>query len=159
MIEEQLRKKNLFTWILFTWLLTATIDIIFALVINYHVPAAIIFRSIASGLFGNVAFSKGVAMIYYGLFLHYFIAFTWTIIFFIFYNKLIGIVKFRIILVFLTGLIIWIVMNLVVLPFSRIPAQQFHALNVIEDMAALIIAYGLPITLIADKFYHNQSLN
>ena len=158
-MDEQLRKKNLFNWILFTWLLTATVDILLALIINYHVPAAIIFRSIASGLFGKAAFVKASAMIYYGLFLHYFIAFTWTIIFFLFYNRLIGIVKFKIILVFLTGLIIWIVMNLVVLPLSRIPAQQFHTLNVIEDMAALIIAYGLPITLIANKFYHNQSLN
>jgi hypothetical protein len=158
-MDEQLRKKNLFRWILFTWLLTATVDILLALIINYHVPAAIIFRSIASGLFGKAAFGRASAMIYYGLFLHYFIAFTWTIIFFLFYNRLIGIVKFKVILVFLTGLIIWIVMNLVVLPLSRIPAQQFHTLNVIEDMAALIIAYGLPITLIANKFYHNQSLN
>jgi hypothetical protein len=158
-MEEQLRKKNLFAWILFTWLLTATVDILFALIINYHVPPFIIFRSIASGLFGAAAFGKGTAMIYYGLFLHYFIAFAWTIIFFLFYNKLIGIVKFKIILVFLTGLIIWIVMNLGVLPLSRIPEQQFHALKVIEDMGALIIAYGLPVTLIADKFYRNQSLN
>jgi uncharacterized membrane protein YagU involved in acid resistance len=154
-MEEQLRKRNLFTWILFTWLLTATIDILLAFIINYHVPPFIIFRSIASGLFGSAAFGKGAATIYYGLFLHYFIAFTWTIIFFLLFNKLISIVKFKIIQVFLTGLIIWLVMNLVVLPLSRIPPQQFHALNVTENIAALIIAYGLPITLIADKFYHN----
>ena len=72
---------------------------------------------------------------------------------------LLNILKFKFILMLITGLVIWTVMNLVVIPLSKIPSQHFHFMNVIEDMAALILAYGLPITLIANKYYNSKSLN
>jgi hypothetical protein len=153
-MNEQFKKKKLFIWILLTVLLTGTVDILFAFIINYHVPASIILKFIASGLFGSIAFSDGTKMVYYGLLLHYCIVFIWTTIFFVLHAKLLNIVKLNFILAFVTGLIIWAVMNLIVVPLSRIPLQQFHAISVIENMAALILAYGLPITLIANKFYN-----
>ncbi|HEY5326783.1 MAG TPA: hypothetical protein VIJ27_07265 [Mucilaginibacter sp.] len=158
-MKEQVKKKKLFTWILYTGLLTGTVDILFAFIINYHVPKAIILKFIASGLFGKAAFSPGTEMVYYGLLLHYCIAFIWTTIFFFFHAKLLSMLKVRFILVVITGLVIWTVMNLVVVPLSRIPPQKFHALGIIEDMAALILAYGLLITLIANRFYNTTSSN
>ncbi len=158
-MSEQIKKRNLFTWILFTGIFTGTIDILFAFIMNYHVPRAMILKFIASGLFGGAAFGPGSEMMYNGLFLHFFFAFAWTIVFFLFYTKLLNILKFRFILIIITGLVIWTVMNLIVIPLSKIPPQQFHFINTMEDIAALILAYGLPITLIANKFYNTKSLS
>jgi len=158
-MSDQIKTEKLFRWILFTGILTGTIDILFAFIMNYHVPAATILKFIASGLFGKAAFSKGAEMIYYGLFFHFFFAFAWTILFFLFYPKLLNILKFRYILIIIIGLVIWTVMNLVIVPLSKIPSQQFHFITVIKDMAALVLAYGLPITLIANKFYNTKSLS
>ena len=152
------KRLNLFTWILITGTFTGTIDILFAFMMNYHVPAATILKFIASGLFGITAFGPGTEMIYCGLFLHFFFAFFWTIVLFLFHTKLLNILKFKLVLMLITGLVIWAVMNLIVIPLSKIPAQQFHFINIIEDVAALILAYGLPITLIANKFYDTNSL-
>ena len=158
-MAENPKRENLSTWILITGVFTGTLDILFAFIMNYHVPAATILKFIASGLFGSAAFGPGTEMMYDGLFLHFFIAFFWTIIFFLFHSKLLNILKFKFILILITGLVIWVVMNLIVIPLSKIPPQQFHFMNVIEDIAALTLAYGLPITLIANKFYNSKSLN
>jgi len=158
-MSDQIKTEKLFRWILFTGILTGTIDILFAFIMNYHVPAATILKFIASGLFGKAAFGKGAEMAYYGLLLHFFFAFAWTILFFLFYTKLLDLLKFRYILIIIIGLVIWTVMNLIVIPLSKIPPQHFHFINTMEDIAALILAYGLPITLIANKFYTPTSLN
>jgi hypothetical protein len=152
-MSDQIKTEKLFRWILFTGILTGTIDILFAFIMNYHVPAATILKFIASGLFGKAAFSKGAEMIYYGLFFHFFFAFAWTILFFLYYIKLLNILKSKFILILITGVVIWAVMNLIVIPLSKIPPQHFHFINIMEDIAALILAYGLPITLIANKYY------
>ena len=158
-MSDQIKAEKLFRWILFTGILTGTIDILFAFIMNYHVPAVMILKFIASGLFGKAAFGKGVEMAYYGLVFHFFFAFLWTIIFFLLYTKLLNLLKFRYILIIIIGLVIWTVMNLIVVPLSKIPSQHFHFMNAIEDMAALILAYGLPITLIANKYYNTTILN
>ena len=96
---EQANRKKLLPWFLFTGLLTGSLDALLAIIINNKVPASVIFKFIASGVFGNAAFGPGNEMIYYGVLFHYFIAFTWTILFFVFYNKLIDVVKFRFVLI------------------------------------------------------------
>jgi hypothetical protein len=156
---EQVKRKRLLIWILLTGLLTGTIDALLALIIGYKIPAAIIFKFIASGVFGTVAFGPGTKMIYYGLLFHYCIAFAWAAIFFLLYGKLLSILKIRSVLILVTGLIIWVIMNLVVVPLSHIPPQPFHIISVIEDFAALILAFGVPVTVIADKFYSTTSTN
>jgi hypothetical protein len=158
-MTENAKRLNLFIWILITGTFTGTVDILFAFIMNYHVPAATILKFIASGLFGSTAFAPGTEMIYCGLFLHFFFAFFWTIIFFLFHTKLLNILKFKFILILITGMVIWAVMNLIVIPLSKIPPQQFHFINIIEDIAVLILAYGLPITLITNKFYTSTSAN
>ena len=158
-VKEEVKKKKLFPWILFTALLTGVIDILFAFIINYKTPAAIILKFIASGVFGKAAFKGGTEMVYYGILIHFCIATTWTTIFFLLYPKLSGILKSRIALVIVTGVVIWLVMNLVVVPLSRTPSDKFHLAGIIINMAALILAYGLPFTIIAGRYYHDTSSN
>jgi hypothetical protein len=151
---EQVQARKLLPWILLTSLLTGTIDALSAIIINYKIPAPAIFKFIASGIFGTTAFSPGNEMVYYGILFHYCIAFAWTTIFFLFYTDFMSLVKFRFILILIIGLVIWVVMNLVVLPVSQTPPSHFHLVNVVENIAALILAFGLPVTIIADKFYY-----
>ena len=158
-MNEEVKKKKLFIWILFTALLTGIIDILFAFIINYKTRAAIILKYIASGLFGKAAFGPGTAMVYYGILIHFCIATAWTTVFFLLYPKLSGILKSRVALVIVTGVIIWLVMGLVILPLSRTPPDKFHLVGIIKNMAALILAYGLPFTIIANKFYNKPSSN
>jgi hypothetical protein len=154
-MNEKVNKKDIFPWILCTGLLTGTLDAFFAIVINYKVPAKAIFKFIASGFFGAEAFNGGTKMIFYGLLFHYFFALSWTIIFFLGYPIFLKIVHSKFILIFITGVIIWLLMNFFFLPLSKTPAQHFHLFNVIENIVALILAFGLPITFIAGKFYGN----
>lgn len=158
-VKEEVKKKKLFNWILFTALLAGVIDILFAFIINYKTPAAIILRFIASGFFGSAAFKDGTEMAYYGLLIHFCIATAWTATFFLLYPKFLGILKSRAVLVIVTGIVIWLVMNLMVVPLSRTPSDKFHLAGIIINMSALIVAYGLPFTLIAAKFYNKTSSN
>lgn len=136
--------------------LTGTIDVLLVIIINYKIPAAVLFKFIASGFFGPSAFGGGADMVFYGLLFHYTIALCWATFFLLLYPKLISVIKVKSILVFATGFAIWIVMNLIVIPLSDAPPQHFKVLGVIEDLVALIVAYGVPFTLIADRFYHPQ---
>jgi uncharacterized membrane protein YagU involved in acid resistance len=149
---QQVTNKNLTGWIIFTGVVTGTLDAILALLINFKVPATVIFKFIASGLFGAAAFSMGTSAILYGILIHYCIAFVWAIIFFLLYPKLIALVKYRIVLIIATGLVIWLVMNMAVLPLTSIHSQPFKLKGVLENMAALIVAFGLPVTMLAGGF-------
>jgi len=158
-VKEEVKKKNLFTWILLTALLTGVIDILFAFIINYKTPVSIILKFIASGVFGKAAFGPGTAMIYCGLLIHFCIATAWTTIFFLLYPKLSGMLKSRVALIIVTGVVIWLMMGLVIVPLSRTPSDKYHLISIIKNMAALILAYGLPFTIIANKFYNKPSSN
>jgi hypothetical protein len=158
-VNEDIKKKKLFPWILFTALLTGIIDILFAFIINYKTPVAVILKFIASGVFGNAAFKGGTEMIYYGVLIHFCIATAWTTVFFLLYPKLSAILKSRAALIIVTGVFIWLVMGLVIVPLSRTPSDKYHLISIIKNMAALIIAYGLPFTIIANKFYNKPSSN
>jgi uncharacterized membrane protein YagU involved in acid resistance len=153
---EHVKNKNLAGWIIFTGIITGTLDAILALLINFKVPAAIIFKFIASGLFGAAAFSMGTSAVLYGILIHYCIAFVWAIIFFLLYPKLIALIKYRIVLIIATGLVIWLIMNMAVLPLTSVHSQPLKLKGVLENIAALIIAFGLPVTMIAGNSYDGE---
>ncbi|MCR8556815.1 hypothetical protein KXD93_04150 [Mucilaginibacter sp. BJC16-A38] len=155
---EQVKIKKPLAWIILTGLLTGTIDALIVILINYDVPAGSIFKFIASGIFGKAAFGTGNEMIYYGVLFHYSIAFIWTTVFFLFYTRLITILKFRSALMLTIAIVIWMGMNLVVLPLSNTPPQPHHFIGILKNIGILALAYGLPIVVIADKFYTSPLL-
>lgn len=150
---EKRKRKRLLRWLLFTGLITGSIDALMAIVTNSKIPPEIIFKYIASGVFGKLAFSPGGEMVIYGILFHYWIAFAWSVLFFILYRQLIHVLKFRILFILVTGLVIWAVMNLAVVPLSQANAAPMHFIGAIKNMAILIFAFGLPVTLIADRYY------
>ncbi|HEY4612913.1 MAG TPA: hypothetical protein VII11_08025, partial [Bacteroidota bacterium] len=86
-------KSNPAKAILTTWLLAGTLDILAAFT-QYMIgtggknPVNVLLF-IASGVFGReTAFSGGYPMAALGLAFHYFIAFTWTLLFYLAYPKM-----------------------------------------------------------------------
>ena len=56
------------------------------------------------------------------------------------------------------GGVTWLVMNMVVVPLSKIGPHDFKAVDVIKALLVLIICVGLPVALIADKKLHTNRL-
>ncbi len=141
-------------YILLTWLLCGTLDALSAIVINNKIPAAVIFRYIASGFFGRQAMSGVTDMVVYGVLFHYFIALIWTALLFSLYPYFIKVFRNKI-LTFVYGLFIFFIMNYLVVPYlSHIVTKPMKAAGILKNMAALIIAFGFPIVWIAGKHFN-----
>ena len=96
-------------------------------------------------------------MVIAGAIFHYFIASTWTVLFFTIYPKL-GIKNSNKFLVgFLYGVIVWLIMNLIVVPLSNAPHFTFTVQGVLLGAAFLIFFIGTPISLMYHKYYLNRS--
>ena len=49
-------------------------------------------------------------------------------------------------------------MNLLVLPLSQVHSQPFNVVGFMKNLGALILAFGLPITVIAAKYYESEDV-
>jgi len=141
------------TTILLTGLLTGTLDALAAIAWNYKINPAKIFQFIASGVFGKQAFNGGVEMILWGLFFHYLIACSFTVVFFITYPAFIGALKNKYVTGIIFALITWVLTNLVIVPLSQIGWRPVSVSFIVTGFGILIFTIGLPIALIANKFY------
>lgn len=112
-----------------------------------------ILQFIATVLLGDkvLQYSFGSALL--GLAIHFFIAFFWTVLFFIIYNYYKKIVRVPFFQSVLYGLLIWLVMNLLVLPLTNAVKSNFQWFIVIKGIVTLIIAYGFPLVYFARKNY------
>jgi hypothetical protein len=134
-------------------LLAGTLDAVAAIVISQASPAAV-FRYIASGAFGaGRAFSGGDIMIAWGVIFHYFIALSWTLFFFFMYPALPWLKKNKYVVGLLYGIFVWIIMNRVVVPLSEIPARPFNLKGALTGMSILMVAIGLPISILTHRYY------
>ncbi|MEO5603610.1 MAG: hypothetical protein ABIR06_22005 [Cyclobacteriaceae bacterium] len=119
----------------------------------YNRPPIIVFQYIASALLGRASFSGGFLSGLIGLIAHFFIALLWTILFFNLHPTFSFFVRNKIIKSIIYGIIIWTIMNLLVLPLSRIPSVNIDLYQALIGMAILIIAAGIPLSFIFDKFF------
>ena len=111
----------------------------------------IVFQFIASGVFGKTAFSAG--MEWWGILFHYGIATGWTIVFFLLYPK-ISILQKNIIATGIGyGIVVWMGMNLIVVPLSRVQQGPFSLSNAIINMIILMVCIGLPIARLVSRHY------
>jgi hypothetical protein len=138
-------------------LIAGTLDILSAF-IYYYIKSGktnflVIFKFIASAIFGKAAGEGGTGMIVIGFVLHYAIAFAFTIFFFWIYPKLNLLSKNRILVAVVYGLFVWSVMNLIVVPLSNTVHRPFKIEGVLINMGILIICVGMPLSLIANGFY------
>jgi hypothetical protein len=87
-----------------------------------------------------------------GLLLHYFIATTWATIY-IFASRRLPLSRHPFLWGSLYGLVVYIVMNYVVVPLSRIgPRPTPSIVPLINAIAALVLCIGIPIAFIARRY-------
>jgi len=133
--------------ILVTGLVAGALDavaaVLFFLARGNKQPGAL-FRYIASAVYGKTAFTGGGAMIAMGILFHFVIAFCWVGCYFAVYPLIAGLGTGIIIDAVVYGLLVWIVMNLVVLPLSRAARRPASLSFILINMVILMIAIGLP---------------
>lgn len=142
--------------IFLTGFLVGTLDILAAFA-DYYIqtgqgPAGVL-RFIASGIFGNEAFTGSDTMIWWGLLFHFVIAFIWTILFFRLYRGF-DLARIHFVLTAIGyGIIIWLTMNIIVLPLSKTPTMAFGVYSVTKSILILICMIGFPLVMIAKHHF------
>lgn len=116
------------------------------------VPPIRLLQNIASGLLGRVAFTQGASSAALGLLLHYFIATTVATIY-IFASRRLPLSRHPFLFGTLYGVMVYIVMNYIVVPLSKIgPRPTPPLIPLINGVAALIVCIGIPVALIARRY-------
>lgn len=143
--------------LLITTLIAGTLDILSAYTNGFiqtgHLSRRM-FQYIAGGALGlKNTLTGGAPVILLGIFIHYFIAFCFTLFFFYLYrkNRIFGLNKF--VAALLYGIFIWAVMSLVVLPLSALPSRKITIGNALLDSLILAVMIGLPVSLSARAYY------
>ena len=143
-------------WTIF-WigLVAGTLDITENIVWNAFrgITAWRIFQYITSGLVGRRSFQMGWTSVGLGVVIHYAIALTWTVIFYIAATKLTALTKRPILWGLIYGVFVYVVMNFLVLPLTALPPRPspITLANRINAIAALIFCTGLPIALLVRR--------
>ena len=139
-----------------TGFLVGTLDGL-AAIVNYVIAGgkdpARIFLFIASGVFGKEAVGGNDQLAWWGVLFHYFIAFCWTVCYFMMYPKVALLAGNKYLSGTVYGIFVWLVMNLVVVPLSRTPPIPLPATRILVGAAILIVCVGLPISLSAHRFH------
>jgi hypothetical protein len=157
-IPEIRTKKTSYRIIFWTAMLAGTLDIAAAILNSYlrsGTSPIVVLQYIASGVLGNGAFDGGFFTASLGLIFHYFIAFSWTFIFFFVYPKINFSSKYKILVGLAYGVIIWLIMNLIILPLSNAPSIPFQLSQVVLGISFLMLFIGLPISIIYHSYYKN----
>ncbi|RAV29128.1 hypothetical protein [Sinomicrobium soli] len=131
---------------------TGSLDILLAFVnawFSSGISPMRVLLFIASGLLGNKAFEQSYTIALLGLAIHFLIAFFWTSLFFVIYPTLKKVARSVVLQGILYGTIVWLVMNLLVLPITRAPKIEFQWLDATKGLFILVIAIGLPLSYFA----------
>ncbi|MHA4808098.1 hypothetical protein ACX0G9_08320 [Flavitalea flava] len=145
--------------VLLAGLLAGTLDAISASIsaiaqgINNPARVFIFVASVALGKSVLLTGGSGIAIV--GLLIHFFIAYSFTLFFFLIYPKLPILAKNRVLTAVVYGLFVWIVMNLIVLPIAGRPFH-FRAVNTPVNILILMFAIGLPVSFIAYRYFKKR---
>jgi hypothetical protein len=144
-------------WFFVGWLVAATCDICYATGFSYWyrgtAPSRIL-QSVASGVLGAEAYQGGARTAALGLGLHYFNALLITAIFFAAAALVPALVRRPVVTGIAYGLVVYLVMNYVVVPLSRIgprptPPTPIWVTGVLVHMFLI----GVPIVVAASRAF------
>jgi hypothetical protein len=150
-----------FSTALRTGLIVGTLDGIAAIILYYvnvkggNNPGRV-FQYIASAAIGKDSFSGGWTTILLGVLFHYFIACTFTFVFFFVYPRLKLLHSSAILSGLIYGIVIWMIMNLLVIPMTRLPESVIKTRQAITGILILMCVVGLPMALIAKNYYRKN---
>ncbi len=150
-----LRASSVFSTILRIGLFAGTLDITENLIFNEcrGITPTMVFQYIASGLIGMKSVHLGAASVALGVVLHYVIALTWTVVFYAASRKLAILGRRPVICGLLYGGAVYLFMNLIVLPLSRVPHSRnaMTTASRINGVLAVVLFIGLPISLLVRR--------
>jgi uncharacterized membrane protein YagU involved in acid resistance len=119
---------------------------------------AILFQYIASAVFGKAAFTGGSGMVVMGILLHLLIALSWTVIYFRLYPHISWLSVYPLAAAAIYGLLIWLIMNLVVVPLSKAAPRPFSLTFALINIVILMVAIGLPAAFLARQYFQKGGL-
>ena len=138
-------------------LIVGTLDILSAILYFYLKTGkrgfVTIPKYIASAAFGKQAYSAGAEMIFAGFIFHYVIAFAFTIFFFWLYPKITFFSKNNILTGIFYGVFTWAIMNLIIVPLSKIGSKPFDFSGASINALILVVCIGIPLAFMANRFY------
>jgi len=141
--------------VLTTGLIAGTLDILAACASAYiqrgMTPDKLL-QFVASGLFGADAFTGGISMSIVGLVMHFMIAISWTLLFYLLYPRLSILRKNKILVGIIYGAFVWVMMNRVILPLTAIPKSPFNVKSALIGMVILMLMIGMPNSFRAPKY-------
>ena len=129
-------------------LLDAAAALLFFLARGNKQPG-MLFRYIASGVFGPAAFGPGKRMVALGVLFHFLIALFWVGVFFGAYPWVLLLHADPLVVAAGYGLLVWVIMNLVVLPLSRVKPRPFSVSFIVVNILILVVTIGLPCVYMA----------
>ncbi|GAB3861531.1 hypothetical protein GCM10028822_41150 [Hymenobacter terrigena] len=141
---------------LVTGLLAGTLDITAACtqyVLTTHKSPVGVLYFVASGLVGRAAFAGGPGMAVLGLVAHYCIAVAFAVFLYWLSPRLPVLLRYPVLAGLGYGLVVWLIMNLVVLPSSRVAVPPLKPEPAAIGLVILMLCIGLPIALRAARFY------
>lgn len=127
-------------------------------VLLHKISAILILQRIASAALGQAALSGGWAMALCGLLFHYFIAFCFTTAYLLAYPYLSLLRKNKLASALGYGLLVWLIMNRIVLPLTKIHMAPFQWSSALIGMTLLILFIGLPVAYIAEAYYKKDRI-
>jgi len=135
------------------------LDIIYACLfwaIKAGVPAQRIFQSVAAGLLGKASFSGGWPTALLGLALHFFIATTMSLTYFLVARRMPILGLRPIPFGAAYGLLLYVIMNFVVVPLSKAPrGGAKDPLWVALSIVVHLVLIGIPIALFTRRALQN----
>ena len=137
-------------------LIAGTLDITAACVysrLRANVKPMRVLQSVASGLLGPDSYKGGVKTAVLGLALHFLIATTATIVFYLASRKLRFMIARPVTWGLVYGVLVYLFMNFVVLPLSALQMRTPPPLSSrIINCLIIMFCVGLPISLIVRRF-------
>ncbi|MDQ3714207.1 MAG: hypothetical protein M3388_18600 [Acidobacteriota bacterium] len=120
---------------------------------------AIVWQYVASGLLGRNSYNHGWKSVILGLLIHFFIAFSVTIIYYAASRRLPIIVRRAVLFGILYGITVYFVMAYVVTPLSAAGKMPFSVSSMLIGSLIHVFCIGLPIAFITRRFAKNNREN
>ncbi len=136
--------------ILIGGLVVGVLDGAYAVVFSafHSVSAARVFQSISSGFYGREAFNRGTATVVLGVVVHFFIATTIVFVYWAAASRIALLHKHPFICGAVYGLLVYLFMNLVVIPLSAVPFRP-KLPAIIGGLFVHVLLIGIPAALFA----------
>lgn len=114
-------------------------------------------QGIGRAAFGNNTFPDDTSLALSGVAVHFVIAFSFTIFYFLVFPYVSFLRRHRLVSGLLYGAFAWCVMNLVMLPLFHVSAIPHKWDSIARGAVILMFCIGLPISLIVSSYYLSRN--